>query len=76
MKQVSKSQLKAKMLEYFREIEQTHETLVVTDHGKPTLKITPILQKKSTKEVFAQYQGKVIYHEPITTPTSEEWTEK
>ncbi|MFT4589551.1 MAG: antitoxin (DNA-binding transcriptional repressor) of toxin-antitoxin stability system, partial [Limisphaerales bacterium] len=34
MKTVSKGKLKAKMLEYFREVEATGETLVVTDHGR------------------------------------------
>jgi len=31
---VTKSKLKARMLEYFREVERTGEPLVVTDHGR------------------------------------------
>lgn len=36
---VSKGVLKAKMLAYFRQVEETGETLVVTDHRKPVLRI-------------------------------------
>ena len=73
MQTVSKGVLKAKMLAYFRVIEQTKETLVVTDHHKPVLRIVPYQQKKLPEEVFAKRQGKVIYHEDINTPTSDEW---
>ena len=75
MKQVSKSQLKAKMLEYFRKIEETHEGVIVTDHGRPTLRIVPFRPKKSAQAVFGKTQGMVRYHEPLTTPTTDEWHE-
>jgi PHD/YefM family antitoxin component YafN of YafNO toxin-antitoxin module len=35
--QVSKSEFKAKALEYFRQIEGSGESVIVTDHGKPAL---------------------------------------
>jgi len=38
---VSKSKFKPRSLEYFREIESTGEALIITDHGKPVLKIVP-----------------------------------
>lgn len=38
---VSKSQFKPNSLEYFRRIEQTGEELVITDHGRPVLKVVP-----------------------------------
>ncbi|MFP3559849.1 type II toxin-antitoxin system Phd/YefM family antitoxin, partial [Paraburkholderia sp. SIMBA_049] len=34
---VSKSEFKARALEYFRLVEASGESLIVTDHGKPTL---------------------------------------
>jgi hypothetical protein len=34
---VTKSKLKARMLEYFREVERTGESLIVTDHGREVL---------------------------------------
>jgi antitoxin (DNA-binding transcriptional repressor) of toxin-antitoxin stability system len=72
---ISKSKLKAKMLEIFRQLEASGDELIVTDQGKPVLKIIPIKQKSSVKELFAEYQGKVTYHEDINTPTLQEWDE-
>ncbi len=73
MQTVSKGILKAKMLAYFREVEQTREPLIVMDHHKPVLRIVPYQQKKLPHEVFGKYQSKVIYHEDINTPSSNEW---
>ena len=70
---ISKSKLKAKMLEIFRELEATGDELIVTDHGRPVLKIVPIQPKNSVKELFAEYQAQVEYLEDIDTPTIDEW---
>lgn len=76
MNTVSKGVLKAKMLEYFRQVEQTGIELIVTDHRKPVLKISPIKQPKlSVDEAFFGLRGKVNYFEDINTPTTEEWGE-
>ena len=72
---VSKSELKAKMLEYFRRVEQTGEELIVTNNRIPILKVSPLVKNKSPKEVFKGYQGKVKYNEDILTDTSREWGE-
>lgn len=73
MPSVSKSKLKANMLRIFREIEETGEEWVVTDHNRPVLRIQPIEQKKTVEEVFGALQGKVVYREDINTPTTDEW---
>jgi antitoxin (DNA-binding transcriptional repressor) of toxin-antitoxin stability system len=73
MQKVSKSKLKAEMLRIFREIEQSGEELIVTDNNRPVLVIRPLVQSRSVEEVFADYQGKVIFHEDPNTPTSEDW---
>ena len=71
---VSKGILKAKMLEYFREVERTGKELIVTDNNKPVIKIIPIKQKhKTVDSVFKSYKNKVKYMEDINTPTSYEW---
>ena len=41
MKKISKSKLKPIMLKIFRNIEKTGEEVIVTDHGRPVLKIIP-----------------------------------
>lgn len=73
MDPVSKSALKARMLEYFRQVEQTGEELIVTDNHRPVLKIVPIRTRRSARELFADAQGRVVYREDLLTPTTDEW---
>jgi antitoxin (DNA-binding transcriptional repressor) of toxin-antitoxin stability system len=75
MLMISKSKLKAQMLQIFRQIEETGEEVIVTDNNRPVLRIQPIVKKRSVEEVFGPYRGKVIYHEDINTPTTDEWGE-
>ena len=72
---ISKSKLKAKMLEIFREIEASGNELIVTDRNEPVLRIVPIRKKSTVDELFNNLQGKVIYLEDINLPTSEEWAD-
>ncbi len=37
--QINKTEFKAKALEYLRQVEQSGEQLVVTDHGQPTIEV-------------------------------------
>ena len=55
VKTISKGKLKAKMLEYFREVEATGEPLIVTDHGRQVLEVRPIKKQSTTEEVLAEY---------------------
>jgi len=73
MKTVSKSMLKPKMLEYFREVEETGETLIVTNHNQPVLKIEPIKHKQMVSDVFASYWGKVNIPKDVMEPETEDW---
>jgi antitoxin (DNA-binding transcriptional repressor) of toxin-antitoxin stability system len=70
---ISKSKLKGKMLEVFRQLEASGQELIVTDHGKPVLKIVPIKQKTTVAELFGDVQGHVIFLEDINQPTQDEW---
>ena len=38
---VTKSRFKPHALQYFREVERTGKALIITDRGKPVLKIVP-----------------------------------
>lgn len=70
---VSKSKLKAKMLEYFRKVEETGEPLIVTNHGKPVLEVRPYrsARKATPQEVFGHLWGTIelpdddVLNEPI-----------
>ena len=39
--QVPKSKFKPHALQYFREVERTGKTLIITDRGRPVLRIIP-----------------------------------
>lgn len=41
MKVTSKSRFKSRALQYFREVQQTGEPIVITDRGVPVLKVVP-----------------------------------
>ncbi len=38
---ISKSKFKPKSLEYFRQIEESGEELIITDRGRPVIKVIP-----------------------------------
>ena len=73
MPSISKSKLKANMLRIFREIEETGQEWIVTDHNRPVLRIQPIAKKKTVEEVFGAIQDRVVYRADINTPTTDEW---
>jgi len=73
MKQsVSKSTFKAKALEYFREVESTGKELVITDHGKPVLKVVPYHHDPA--EALQSLRGSVLrYDDPMEPVGVEDW---
>lgn len=75
MVEVSKSVLKAKMLEYLRRVEETGEELVVTDNGRPVVKVIAIRATSSAADAFGDVRGRVVYREDILAPTTDEWPE-
>ena len=40
-KHVSKTEFKVTVLEYFRQVEASGESVIVTNHGKPALEVRP-----------------------------------
>lgn len=51
---VPKGKLKGKMLEYFRQVEETGETLIVTDRGREVLEIKALKPKTDVREVISR----------------------
>ncbi len=72
---ISKSKLKATMLQVFREIEESGEVLIVTHNRRPVLRVQSIRNKEPVEKVFERMRGKVVFHEDPNTPTTEEWNE-
>lgn len=70
---VSKSQFKAKALEYFRKVETNGKPIIVTDHGKPTLEIRPVLEKDK-RDPLEILKGSVTWHDHSTDPVDvDDW---
>lgn len=70
---VSKSALKARMLEFFREVERTGEELVVTSDGVPVLKVVPFTETRSVSDAFADVRGALTWTGDIDASTDAEW---
>lgn len=68
--QVSKSEFKSKALEYFRQIEASGESLIVTDHGKPTLEVRPY--RGIDHDPLDVLRGSVIRYDNPTDPIGED----
>ncbi len=72
MEVVSKSAMKARALEYFRLVERTGQGVVITDHGRPVLKLLPYSADPS--EALAALRGSVIRYDDPTEPVGlEHW---
>lgn len=69
---VSKSKFKPKSLEYFRKVEETGQELIITDHGKPVLKIVPY--SADAEEALRLLRGTVRKYIDPTEPVGvEDW---
>lgn len=70
--QVSKTELKAKALEYFRQIETTGQAVVVTDHGQPTIEIRRYQQAQ--KHPLDLLRGSVLsFNQPFEPADNDDW---
>jgi prevent-host-death family protein len=71
-KTISKSQFKPKSLELFRTVEQTGEELIITDHGRPVLKIMPYAE--DPEQWFRGLRNTVIrYERPLEPVGEDDW---
>lgn len=71
---VSKSKLEARLLAYFREVEETGEEIIVTSRGRPALRIAPLRSTEGPATLFADVRGRVELppDEEIDQPVSAE----
>ncbi len=65
---VSKSQLKAKILEYLRNVEKEKQELIVTHAGKPVAKIIPYKEKA----ILDSLRNTVLYYQDPTEPVGQD----
>jgi len=70
--QVSKSQFKAKALEFFRQVEASGTPIVITDNGRPTLEIRRYEQP--TRDPLEVLRGSVLrYDDPMEPVGEDDW---
>ena len=69
---VSKSRFKPQALKYFRKIQEDRQDLIITDHGKPVLKISPFQEK--TQTVLEELRNSVLrYDDPLEPVAQDDW---
>jgi prevent-host-death family protein len=69
---VSKSHFKPKALEYFRSVEKTGKELIITDHGRPVLRIVPYAL--DPQAALRKLRGSVLRYDDPTEPMAvESW---
>jgi antitoxin (DNA-binding transcriptional repressor) of toxin-antitoxin stability system len=68
---VSKSEFKAKALEFFRHVEASGESVVVTDHGKPALEVRPY--RSAERNPLDILRGSVVRYDDPLSPVDVDW---
>ena len=71
-RQVSKSEFKAKALEFFRQVEASGESLIVTDRGKPVVEVRPY--REIERNPLDILRGSVMrYNNPAASIAVGDW---
>ena len=64
-KTMSKSQFRSRALAFLREVEETGEALILTDRGRPVLRIEPV---SPAEEALTALSGCVVSYDGVTEP--------
>ncbi|WPD24385.1 MAG: hypothetical protein SD837_07430 [Candidatus Electrothrix scaldis] len=67
---ISKSGFKLQALKYFGEIQEKGEELIITDHGKPVLKISPLPNKPQS--VLEELRNSVLRYDDPLEPVAQD----
>ena len=69
---VSKSSFKPQALKYFRQIQEKGIDLIITDHSKPVIKITPF--REEPQIILEELRNSVIrYDDPCEPVGQDDW---
>lgn len=72
MKRISKSKFKPNALDYFRQVEKTGTELIITDRGRPVVKIVPY--SPDPDETLKELRSPVLRYDRPTEPVAfEDW---
>ena len=69
---VPKSKFKPKVFNYLRMVENQHDQICITDHGKPVVKVVPFTS--GDEKILSEMRGLVKHYEnPFLPVGQEEW---
>jgi prevent-host-death family protein len=69
---IPKSKLKSSILNLLNQVEKTGKEIVITDHGKPVVKIIPY--PEDPLEAVKHLRGSVLQYDDPTEPVGmEDW---
>lgn len=68
--QTSKAQFKPRALEYFRRVQETGEALIITDRGRPAIRIERY--RALDRDPLHSLQGTVKRYDDPEAPVAEE----
>lgn len=69
-KRVSKSEFKAKVLEYFRAVEASGNTVIVTENGQPKIEVRRY--RADERSPLERLRGSIVEFKDATLPVAEE----
>jgi hypothetical protein len=70
---VSKSEFKAKALEYMRFVEQNNQPITVTDMGSPVIQINPYIPIPKKSNLYDLRGTLLKYERPLDPVGVEDW---
>lgn len=71
MNEISKSEFKAKALEVLRSVEDTGQSVLITDRGRPTVEVRRYrAQLRDSRDIL---KGSVLAFSRPADPTGEQW---
>ena len=70
-RRIAKSQFKPRALTLFREVEQTGKEIIITDRGRPVLKLVPYTE--NPEAWLQELRGTVKSYKKPTEPLTEDW---
>lgn len=69
---VPKSRFKPRAFEYFRLVQEKRREILITDRGRPVVRISPVGEADETE--LQELRGLVVrYVDPLEPVDSEEW---
>ena len=70
--QIAAGRFKATCLRLMDEVNQSHESVIITKRGRPIAKLVAV-EEKATKPLFGFLRNSVVSQKNIINPIDENW---